>query len=110
MQNRKNDRKLNLNEKNIPPGSVPDPEDKPMTQEEAARQVAKMYNTLTNCMINIAIALDKVAFNTEGLLVELSDIKDNMNRKGLKEEWLTEIEIAEREKDDEPEEPASPGQ
>ena len=89
MSNKKS--KLNLNtDKENPPV---------MTPEQATVQ---FYNTLTNCIIDMSISLHKQSEIHNEILIELTDIKDNFNRMGLKQEWITELDIAEREKEIEP--------
>ena len=81
--------KLNLN-KEIPK--------QPETPEES---ITRFYNTLTNCVIEMAMSLNRAAEIQQEILIELTDMKDNYNRQGKSEGWLTEMDIEEREKEDE---------
>lgn len=84
------DNKLNLNKK---PSTT---QGKKLTPEEL---IAHFYNTMANCCIDISMALRQNNEIQNEMLIEMSDIKDNMNKQGLKEGWLNEVDIQEREKE-----------
>lgn len=84
------------------------PAKRPLTPEEAQRQLTEtmgtFYSVVGDAAINISIALNQIANNSDQILIELSDMKDNFNRMGLKDGWIKEHEIIEREAEgDEPE-------
>ena len=90
-KNKKQPGKLNLNtgNNNRPP-------------ESPEETIVRFYDTMANCAIEMAIALNKTAEIQQEILIELTDIKDNLNRKGLQEGWLNEVYIKEREDQQEP--------
>jgi hypothetical protein len=88
-------KKLGLKRDNI----KPEPQ-KPMTQEEAAAAMGNFYAVMGDCVLNMVPILERIAMNLEQVVIEISDIKDNLNRKGLHEGWITELDIAERERED----------
>jgi len=103
MNAEKKPSRLNLKKENVPQSPA-------QVTVEDLKKVTDFYDLVGSCALNMSIALDKQAELTEQILVELSDIKDNLNRMGLKEGWLTEIDIDEREKeDDEPDKSEEPG-
>lgn len=75
----------------------------PKKQASAEEIIAYFYETMANCAIEISIALNKSAEIQQEILIELTDIKDNFNRMGLKEGWINQIDIEERENDEGPE-------
>lgn len=83
--------------------------DIPLTPaEEQKKLVATMgnfYAIVGDAALNLSIATNQIANILEHILVEISDIKDNFNHMGIKEGWISEIEIDEREKEENPDEP-----
>ena len=96
MQDKKSG-KLNLNKSKNSEGR-PEPG---MTPEQAQ---VHFYNTMANCVIDMSISLHKTCEIEQEKLIELTDIKDNLNRMGLKDGWITEVDIAEREAATDPDE------
>ena len=88
--------KLELHRENIPPAL-------PETPEEAAKAMGEFYAIVGNAVLNLIPILDRVNQSLEYIVTEISDMRDNMDRRGLKEGWLTEIDIAERDPADETE-------
>lgn len=69
-------------------------------------QEAKRSVTQEDVLLNILATFAGIGEVLEGIATELSDIKDNMNRWALKEGYITEAEIEEREAEDDENEPA----
>ena len=86
--------KLNLNK-----NSGGSQSQKPLSPEE---MITHFYNTMANCCIEIAVSLNKSAEIQQEILIELSDMKDNMNRICKKEGYISDMEIEERENEQEP--------
>jgi len=75
-------------------------EDYIIAREEKAAKAPKNKREAGATMAELPDILADIEEAIDGMAVELSDIKDNSNRQLIAEKLLTEIDIVEREKED----------
>lgn len=105
MNNKKS--KLNLNHEAAKmAGSNPEIDPETLKKMEQINTIIQSHGgdpnaIFTSCLIDISITLNGIEGALQNIAVDLSDIKDNYNKQAVKEGYITEMEITERENDTE---------
>lgn len=80
-------------------------EPRKMTQEDAAKVMAQFYDTMHSSMINLVAIFAKISEELGDISTDTNDMAFYMKKTALQTEAVTQMEVEEQEKEDDPEEP-----